>query len=131
VERSARPRGRRVVPGRRYGLRDLPAIGPAELTGQLLGWLAAALSLSTAYLRQLGGALGLAQDFGGPMAKQHRMFVLTLGALSTPLDGWWNSGGRSGALTIALAVIVAGSALTCFLRLRRLAVALTARAPRA
>jgi hypothetical protein len=29
----------------------------------------------------LGGTFGLAQDFRGPMAKQHRMAVLTLGCL--------------------------------------------------
>jgi phosphatidylglycerophosphate synthase len=117
--------------GAGYGLRGLSAIGPAELTGQLLGWLAAALSLATAYLRQLGGALGLPQDFGGPMAKQHRMFVLTLGALATPFDASWNPDVRSGGLALALAIIVAGSAHTSLLRLRRLATALDARGPRA
>ncbi len=35
----------------------------------------------TAYIRVLGGALGTPQYFTGPMAKQHRMFVITLGAL--------------------------------------------------
>ena len=34
-----------------------------------LGWLGALLAALTAYIRTLGGALGLAQDFRGPMAK--------------------------------------------------------------
>ncbi|HJW04956.1 MAG TPA: CDP-alcohol phosphatidyltransferase family protein, partial [Rhodanobacter sp.] len=33
-----------------------------------LGWLAALLAALTAYIRALGGALGQAQDFRGPMA---------------------------------------------------------------
>ena len=43
-----------------------------------LGWAAAALAVLTAYVRVLGGSLGLTQHFIGPMAKQHRMFTLTL-----------------------------------------------------
>src|SRR4029434_6543150 len=46
-----------------------------------LGWLAAVLALLTAYVRALAGSLGLTQHFVGPMAKQHRMFTLTVAAL--------------------------------------------------
>ena len=46
----------------------------STLTAQL-GALAAAV---TAYIRVLGGSLGLPQDFRGPMAKPHRMAVLTI-----------------------------------------------------
>ncbi len=62
---------------------------------------------ATAYVRQLGGALGLAQDFRGPMAKQQRMFVLTLGALACAVDARlpWPPGSL---LAGALALIVAG-----------------------
>ena len=44
-----------------------------------LGWLGALLAAKTAYIRVLGGANGLAQNFAGPMNKLHRMFVMTLG----------------------------------------------------
>ena len=44
-----------------------------------LGWAAALLAALTAYVRVFGGALGLAQDFGGVMAKQRRMAALTAG----------------------------------------------------
>ncbi len=37
-----------------------------------LGWLAALAAAITAYIRVLGGTLGLAQDFRGPQAKPHR-----------------------------------------------------------
>ena len=73
--------------GAGYGLAGLGATIGGEALGPLLGWSAAALALATAYVRQLGGALGLAQDFRGPMAKQQRMFVLTLGVLTCAVDG--------------------------------------------
>ena len=46
--------------------------------GVELGYIAAILAVFTAYVRMLGGASGLKQSFIGPMAKQHRMFTLTL-----------------------------------------------------
>jgi phosphatidylglycerophosphate synthase len=46
-----------------------------------LGWFGALAAAVTAYIRVLGGTFDLAQDFRGPMAKQHRMAVLTLGCL--------------------------------------------------
>ena len=81
-----------------------------------LGWLAALLAAVCAYVRLLGGTLGQAQDFGGPMAKPHRMAALTLGALAG--IAW------APALAVALAITAAGTALTIALRLHRLARAL-------
>jgi phosphatidylglycerophosphate synthase len=43
-----------------------------------LGELAALLAVSVAYLRAYRASRGLGQDFRGPGAKPHRMFVLTL-----------------------------------------------------
>ena len=43
-----------------------------------LGWLAAVLAVITAYVRALGASAGTAQYFVGPMAKPHRMAVLTV-----------------------------------------------------
>jgi phosphatidylglycerophosphate synthase len=45
--------------------------------GLAFGWSAALLAVFTAYVRMLGGAAGLAQNFMGPMAKQQRMAILT------------------------------------------------------
>jgi phosphatidylglycerophosphate synthase len=42
-----------------------------------LGWAAACMALMTAYVRVLGRSLGAKIYFIGPMAKQHRMAVLT------------------------------------------------------
>ena len=49
------------------------------------------LAVFTAYVRVLGGSLGLTQHFAGPMAKQHRMFTLTLTTLLAAIEtslGW-------------------------------------------
>ena len=78
--------------------------------GAALGWAAAALALLTAYVRALAGSLGARQDFGGPMAKQQRMNVLTGGCLiaaALAVRGWNDS-----ILLIALAIVIAGSAIT-------------------
>ena len=42
-----------------------------------LGWFGALAAALIAYIRVLGGSLGLPQDYAGPMAKQQRMAVLT------------------------------------------------------
>jgi len=77
-----------------------------------LGWSAALLSVMTAYIRLLGGASGLAQDFRGPMAKPQRMAVLIFACLLAPFDTRF--------LALALVVVIAGSLATGALRLRRI-----------
>jgi phosphatidylglycerophosphate synthase len=82
--------------------------------GPELGWLCGLLALFTAYLRALGGAAGLPQDFRGPMAKPHRMAVMTAGlvaaALAVPL-------GLDGLVLVAtLAVISLGALATAWRR---------------
>jgi phosphatidylglycerophosphate synthase len=80
-----------------------------------LGWCAASVALGTAYVRTLGAALTGTHDFRGPMAKQHRMAVLTVGALIemgqhlAQMERW--------GIKLALTVIFAGGLLTCWRRL--------------
>ena len=76
-----------------------------------LGWAASLLAVMTAYVRVLGGACGLPQDFGGPMAKPQRMAVLTVGCILARID--------QRALALALTVVIAGSLITLVLRVRR------------
>jgi len=83
-----------------------------------LGWLSALLAAICAYVRLLGGTLGRPQDFGGPMAKPHRMAALTIGCLVATI--WF------GGLQVALGAIAVGTALTIVLRLMRLSKALRA-----
>ena len=86
-----------------------------------LGWAAAALAVATAYVRELGRAEGMGSDYGGPMAKQHRMAVMTGAAVvAIVLPGL-------PVLMWALGIVVAGALLTVALRSRRLIAALKAR----
>lgn len=96
----------------------LIALGYASGHGWL-GWSAALLAASTAYIRTLGGALGQAQDFRGPMAKQQRMATMTVACVLAPIELAWS--GTRYALLIAAIAIAAGSALTCWTRLRAIA----------
>lgn len=87
-----------------------------------LGWLAALLATLTAYIRTLGGAAGLQQDFRGPMAKQQRMATVTAACLlCTPLVG---TNWPAWIAVAALVMIVAGSAMTTVRRTRRIVRAL-------
>ena len=46
-----------------------------------IGWAASVFAVMTAYVRVLGRSLGTESYFIGPMAKQHRMFLITLSAI--------------------------------------------------
>jgi phosphatidylglycerophosphate synthase len=83
-----------------------------------LGWAAAAFAVLTAYVRELGRATGNPGDFGGPMAKQHRMAVATAAALLSIIEALWSGG--SWILTIALWIVAIGSAVTVLRRSRNL-----------
>ncbi len=88
--------------------------------GPELGWTAALLAVLTAYVRLLGGSLGQAQSFAGPQSKPQRMFVLTLACLASIVEV--AAGDLDGVvLTVGLAIIALGSALTFVLRLRAIA----------
>lgn len=89
-----------IFVGAGYGIAFLPF-------GVVLGWAAALAAVLTAYVRLLGGALGLTQYFTGPMAKQHRMATLCAASVVSIFEPLWNSKGQ--VIEIALALIVAGS----------------------
>ncbi len=90
-----------------------------------VGWLAALAAAITAYIRVLGGSLGLPQDFRGPQAKPHRMAVMTAACLLAIIEWYWR--GELRILQIAVVVIAAGSILTCVTRTRAIARQLRAR----
>lgn len=90
-----------------------------------LGVIAAFLALTTAYIRVLGGSFGLAQSFRGPFAKPHRMAMFTIACLLAAVFAYWNK--ALVPLQIALWFIALGSALTCYLRVQDIAIALTKR----
>lgn len=86
--------------------------------GEWLGWVAAVLAVLTAYVRELGRGLGYPADFSGPMAKPHRMFVLTVTCLIAAFEPLW--GGTGQVLLAGLAIIALGSAVTTYRRTSRL-----------
>ncbi len=90
----------------------------------VLGGVASAGALMTACIRLHGASLTGAHDFRGPMAKPHRMAVLTVACIILAFvhRGW--------IIPSVLGLIVAGCGLTCCRRLRALAATLHSRAPR-
>lgn len=92
-----------------------------------LGYVAALLAMFTAYIRALGGSLGFAQDFRGPMAKQHRMAVLTLACLAAGVEAY--IGPTRYCLQAALAIVAVGSLLTAARRIQAISTQLGHRQP--
>lgn len=87
-------------------------------SGRELGWLAGTLAVLTAYVRLLGGSMGVGQHFFGPMAKQHRMAVMTVASLLStlePIFGW-----KGQVLAFGLAIVILGSAVTIVRRTIRI-----------
>jgi len=94
-----------------------------------LGYIATILSIFTAYIRAAGKIAGAPNEFCGPMAKQHRMFVITLICIySTFAPRSWQMVGfdhsKMGLMTFGLAVVIAGSAVTVVRRIARIVRAL-------
>jgi phosphatidylglycerophosphate synthase len=94
-----------------------------------LGYIATILAVFTAYVRAAGKIAGAPNEFCGPMAKQHRMFLITLISLySAVMPRSWqtisfNDSGI-GLMSIALLVIIAGCAITVICRVGRITRAL-------
>jgi phosphatidylglycerophosphate synthase len=91
-----------------------------------LGYIATILAIFTAYVRAAGKIAGAPNEFCGPMAKQHRMFVITLicvYAAITPRS--WQiitfNDSQIGLMTLGLVVIVLGSVITVICRIGRIA----------
>ena len=75
----------------------------------------------TAYVRVLGHSAGTPDFFAGPMAKQHRMAVLTVACALCAVGAFWSL--AQPILYVALLVIAVGGAATV---VRRLALILNA-----
>ena len=121
------------VPDRVSDAATLIGLGFAYGSVAWLGYLAAILAIFVAYVRAAIRVAGGPQDYCGPMAKQHRMFVVTVTALAcavVPLDWqirWAESGW--GLPAVALGIISVGCVITVFRRLARGARTLMARTP--
>jgi phosphatidylglycerophosphate synthase len=107
------------IPDRVSDPATLIGLGYAAGSAPVLGWLAALLAVLTAYVRVVGKAGGAGSDFSGPMAKQHRMFVVTMLCLFCALTP--QSWQRWHPVHVALDIIIAGSFLTACLRIQHIA----------
>lgn len=87
--------------------------------GLLMAWGAALLAVLTAYIRVLGVSMDCPADFRGPMAKQHRMALLTITLLIMFFAQLFelSSSFSCYLMDIALVIIIFGSACTCWRRL--------------
>jgi phosphatidylglycerophosphate synthase len=94
-----------------------------------LGYVATMLAIFTAYIRAAGKIAGAPNEFCGPMAKQHRMFLITVICLYSAITprSWqvvtFNNL-QIGLVTLGLIVIVAGCVITVIRRASRIARAL-------
>ena len=114
------------VPDRIEDAAILIGLGYAAGGNEQLGYLAAIAAVFTAYVRAMNKVAGAPQDFCGPFAKPHRMFVVTLAAIycaATPTS--WQSFELSantwGVPAAVLLIIFIGSLVTAARRLARAA----------
>ena len=116
------------VPDRVADILILAGIGYG-IGAPALGWAAASLAVLTAYVREIGHALGAPVDFCGPMAKPHRMALITAAAAIAVFEPLWD--GKGQVLAAALWIVALGAALTSLRRARRQLKALKAKGGRA
>jgi phosphatidylglycerophosphate synthase len=113
------------IPDRISDAATLIGLGYASGGIPWLGFLAALLAVFVAYVRAAIKVAGGPQDYSGPMAKPHRMLVVTATALTcvflprTIQEAWF--GPDWGLPAIALGLIVAGCVITALRRLGRAA----------
>src|SRR5213594_802961 len=94
-----------------------------------VGYIATILAIFTAYIRAAGKIAGAPNEFCGPMAKQHRMLVITLICLYSAITprSWQMitfNDSQIGLMTVGLVVIVVGCVITVFRRVSRITQAL-------
>ncbi len=81
-----------------------------------LGWLVGVLAVMTAYVRTLAVSMGSPTSYIGPMAKQHRMALVTFGCLLAALEFWVR--GSYLSFYVVLWVLLLGTLITVYRRLR-------------
>lgn len=94
-------------------------LGLSQPFALTLGLIASIIALLTAYIRTLGAAMGTPAFFSGPMAKQHRMAVLTIALIMAILCIALDYP-ASILLYATLIIIIIGSLWTCWRRLKKI-----------
>ncbi|EKO3947196.1 CDP-alcohol phosphatidyltransferase family protein [Vibrio fluvialis] len=93
-----------------------------SLVGMDLAWICAILAVLTAYVRVLGVSMNGPADFCGPMAKQHRMALLTASLLILCVYQWLQLPLHFLGYTLdcALALMLCGLVITTWRRLEHI-----------
>ncbi len=77
---------------------------------ETVGWSAGLFAIFTAYVRTLSASIGAPINFQGPMAKQHRMALMTVACILSVFEGFvWQQGY---ILLAALMMVVVGCVIT-------------------
>jgi phosphatidylglycerophosphate synthase len=110
------------VPDRVSDAATLVGLGYASGGQVELGYAAACVALFTAYVRAVGKVAGAPQDYCGPMAKQQRMFVVTViglacGLLPVAWQPVLNTEPALGLPALGLILIIVGGLITALRRL--------------
>ncbi len=127
------------APDRVSDVAVLIGAGYAATGSPTFGFLSAIGAVLVAYARALGKGSGHPADFRGPMAKQQRMFIVTVASLYlaiAPAGSPWRPvltlsdhapfDQPLGVMSIALAIIIIGCAITFCRRVRLLSIRLRA-----
>ena len=86
-----------------------------------MAWVCSLLAVLTAYIRVLGDSIGTPSFFVGPMAKPHRMFLITIASLLEcflPLTHMKTL--EKPYLYYSLWILITGTLLTCINRLLKI-----------
>ncbi len=82
--------------------------------GVELGWCGALLAVLTAYIRTLAVSISAPASFAGPMAKQHRMALLTVACVAAAIEQYvWQ---HDFVMLGALVILNLGALITCWRR---------------
>ncbi|MEP3482689.1 MAG: CDP-alcohol phosphatidyltransferase family protein [Fuerstiella sp.] len=81
-----------------------------------IGWAAGLGAVMTAYVRTLAASIGAPVVFCGPMAKQHRMAIMTVACVAVSVEQ--KTFGSDWSLLVALIVILVGCIVTVGRRAR-------------
>jgi phosphatidylglycerophosphate synthase len=112
------------LPDRISDVAIFAGVAHSGLCAAASGYWAAIAALMTAYVGTLGQAVAGRREFGGVMAKPHRMVLLHLGAWATLGLFWSGAGNRSAAAGLTVLdwtclLVVLGCVQTSAVRLQR------------
>ena len=110
------------VPDRVSDAAMLIGLGYAGGSWVIGGWAATVVALSVAYVRACCAVAGAPQDYRGPLAKPHRMYLvvfacIALALMPTGWRAWSDSVAFGGVPALVLWIVIVGGLWTAWRRL--------------